>query len=410
MDSRIWGRLPQRILDRVIAFLPPPAFFRARCVCKRWYGLLFSAAFLELYLHLSPRHRHYFLFFTHNKSAKSYVQLQDSMKSSNANNTSSSSSSSSSSLSLLSQAFLFDPYELAWYKLSSLANLVPAGSFAPAASSGGLVCYVSNEAGAKSLLLCNPMLGSLTQLPPTVRPRLFPSVGLAVTPTAVDVTVAGDDLISPYAVKNLTSESFHIDAGGFFSLWGSSSAPLPRLCSFESSRIVHVDGKFYTMNYNPFSVLAQDISSSAWWKIQAPMRRFLRSPSLVESRGRLLLVAAVEKSQLNVPRSLRVWGLQPCGAAWAEVERMPQQLYAQFAEAEAGNGFCCVGHGEFVLVLVRGADRALLFDMATKVWQWVPPCPYSGGGGIGELHGFAYEPRLATPVTGLLDHLTQLSF
>jgi len=31
------------------------------------------------------------------------------------------------------------------------------------------------------------------------------------------------------------------------------------------------------------------------------MRRFLRSPNLAEYKGKLLLVAAVEKSKLNVP-------------------------------------------------------------------------------------------------------------
>lgn len=390
MDGRIWSKLPQRLLDRVIAFLSPPAFFRVRCVCKRWYGLLFSPAFLELYLQLSPHRHHWFLFFKH-KSLKNYVNLTKTTNDDNNNNTTS-----------CAEAFLFDPYDLSWYKLS-LSDLIPSG-FSPASSSGGLICYVSCEAGPKGLILCNPILGSLIQIPPTLRPRLFPSIGLAVSPTSIDVTIAGDDLISPYAVKNLTSESFHIDGGGFYSLWGTSSS-LPRLCSFESGRMVHVEGRFYSMNYSPFNILAHDISSNSWWKIQAPMRRFLRSPCLVESKGKLLLVAAVEKSQLNVPKSLRIWALQPCGTTWFEMERMPQQLYIQFAEVENGNGFYCVGHGEFVVIIVVGTEKALLFDMETKRWQWIPPCPYVNGGG-GELHGFAYEPRLATPVTGLLDQLT----
>lgn len=393
MDGRIWSKLPQRLLDRVIAFLSPPAFFRARCVCKRWYGLLFSTSFLELYLQISPHQRHWFLFFKH-KSLKNYILN----KNNNSNNADINTDMSSSC-----EAFLFDPYDLSWCKLS-LANLIPSG-FSPASSSGGLVCYVSYEAGPKSLILCNPILGSLIQLPPTIRSRLFPSVGLAVTPTSIDVTITGDDLISPYAVKNLTSESFHMDGGGFYSIWGISSA-LPRLCSFESGRMVHVQGKFYSMNYSPFSILAHDISSNSWWKIQAPMRRFLRSPSLVESKGKLLLVAAVEKSQLNVPKSLRIWGLQSCGTTWFEMERMPQELYFQFGEIENGNGFYCVGHGEFVVIMVMGTEKALLFDMGTKRWQWIPPCPYVNGGGDTELHCFAYEPRLATPVTGLLHQLT----
>ena len=406
MDTRIWSKLPQRLLDRVLAFLPPPAFFRARSVCKRWYALLFSDAFLELYLQVSPRH-HWFLFFKH-KNLKSYIYRNstsgggvggDQQGDDNVN------------FRAPCEGYLFDPYDITWYRLSFA--LVPPG-FSPASSSGGLVCWVSDEAGPKGLILCNPILGSLTQMPPTLRPRLFPSIGLTVSPSSIDVTVAGDDMISPFAVKNLTAENFHIDGGGFFSIWGTTSS-LPRLCSLESGRMVYVGGKFYCMNFSPFSVLAHDVAGNIWCKIQAPMRRFLRSPNLVESKGKLLLVAAVEKSKLNVPKSFRLWSLQSCGTTWVEVERMPQQLYVQFAELECGNGFDCVGHGEFIVIMIRGSDKALLFDICRKMWQWIPPCPYSSqGAGIGgssngrdsELHGFAYEPRLATPVTGLLDHLT----
>ncbi|KAE9601032.1 hypothetical protein Lal_00039182 [Lupinus albus] len=384
LNSRIWSKLPQRLIDRIIAFLPLPAFFRARCVCKRWYSLLFNNNFLELYLQVSPQ-RHWFIFFK-NKTRKSYIYK---------NNNGGSGAGSSC------EGYLFDPYDIAWYRISFA--LVPSG-FSPASSSAGLLCWVSDEAGPKSMLLCNPILGSLTQLlPPTLRPRLFPSIGLTITPTCIDVTVAGDDMISPYAVKNLTSETFHIDGGGFYSIWGTTCS-LPRLCSLESGRMVHAEGKFYCMNCSPFSVLSYDISSNTWFKIQAPMRRFLRSPSLVECEGKLLLVAAVEKSKLNVPKSLRVWSLQGCGTMWVESERMPQQLYVQFSELEAGNGFECVGNGEFIVIMIKRTDKVLLFDISNKRWQWIPSCPYTATDGF-ELHGFAYEPRLATPVTGLLDQL-----
>ncbi|KAL6971865.1 hypothetical protein U1Q18_031550, partial [Sarracenia purpurea var. burkii] len=122
----------------------------------------------------------------------------------------------------------------------------------------------------------------------------------------------------------------------------------------------------------------------------------------------MILVAAVEKSKLNVPKSLRLWGLQSCGTSWVEIDRMPQQLYVQFEEVEGGRGFSCVGHGEFIVVTVRGSsDKAVLFDFHRKRWLWIPPCPFAHGGGGegGELHGFAFEPRLATPVTGLLHQL-----
>lgn len=166
---------------------------------------------------------------------------------------------------------------------------------------------------------------------------------------------------------------------------------------------MHLNGKFYSMNFSPFSVLCHDILTNTWCKIQAPMRRFLRSPNLVEIKDKLVLIAAVEKSKLNVPKSLRLWALNECGGAWVEIERMPQQLFMQFAEEEGGRGFNCVGNGEYVCVCIRGSEKAVLFDFGRKRWVWIPPCPYNNGG---ELVGFAYEPKLATPVTGLLDQLT----
>ena len=88
---------------------------------------------------------------------------------------------------------------------------------------------------------------------------------------------------------------------------------------------------------------------------------------------------------------------------------MPQQLYHQFSEVEGNHGFDCVGNGEFIAFMIRGSEKAVLFDTYRKTWQWIPPCPFLGGEGEeegSELHGFAYEPRIATPVTTLLDQLT----
>ncbi|KAI3784518.1 hypothetical protein L1987_43617 [Smallanthus sonchifolius] len=400
MDSRIWSRLPQRLIDRVIAFLPPPAFFRARSVCRRWYSLLFSHTFLQMYLQINPK-PYFFIFFKQKTTnPKTTTTTTTIFKHNN-----------TTAAAVPEEGYIFDPETLSWHRL--VFPHVPSG-FSPVCSSGGLVCWVSDEAGSKGLLLSNPLFPSLlTPLPSTLRPRLFPSIGLTITNSSIDVMVAGDDMISPYAVKNLTTESFHIDLGGFYSIWGTTSS-LPRLCSLESGKMVYVQqtAKFYCMNYSPFSVLGYDMGRNEWCKIQAPMRRFLRSPSLVESRGKLVLIAAVEKSKLNVPRSLRMWALQSCGTTWVEIERMPQQLYAQFAELEGGRGFTCVGNGEFVVVVITGtgAENALLFDFVRKRWVWMPRCPYvGGGGGGGELNGFAYVPRLATPVTGLLDQLTTLN-
>ncbi|KAL9236438.1 hypothetical protein vseg_011111 [Gypsophila vaccaria] len=429
MDPRIWSRIPQPLLDRILACLPTPAFFRARSVCKRWYALLFSNTFLQLYLQVCPNF-HWFIFFPH-KSPKPTTTNLNMFRSNNSTGGDSDISTGAAGDNnnnggscLPTRAYLFDPYEVKWHTISF--PLIPLG-FSPAASSAGLICWMSDEPGQKNMFLHNPISGSMTQMPQTLRPRLYPSVGLSITPSSILMTLAGDDLISPYAVKNLTTETFHVDSSGFYSMWDTTSC-LPRLCSLESGQMVHTTGRFYCMDYSPYSVLTYDLGSNTWWKIQAPMRRFLRSPSLVAAAGshsisRLLLVAAVEKSKLNVPRSLRVWALQGCGTQWVEVERMPQQLFAQFEQVECGRGFHCVGHGEFIVIMIKGINKGLLFDFERKSWVWMPNYPtnhtscalnhtlnhdYGGHNDeiISDLHGFAYQPTLVAPVTALLQHLS----
>ncbi|KAI3948468.1 hypothetical protein MKW98_019218 [Papaver atlanticum] len=362
MNSKIWSKLPETLVDRVIAFLPPPAFFDARSVCKRWSNLLISNSFIEMYLCISSsaRQRHtWFLFFKHKKLKK--------------HNSSS------------REGYLFDPNEMKWYKIS-FGSVIPSG-FSPCSSSGGLICWVSDI--YHSILMMNTIT--------TRTPRLFPSVGLNVTNSSLDVVVAGDDLISQFNVKNVSSEIYHVyssGGGGGYSLWGGTTSELPEKCSLQpGGKMVFVDGKFHCMSYSPFNISGYDVGLNEWFEIEAPMRRHLRSPNLVECRGRLVLVAAVEKSKLKVPKSLRMWQKK-----WLEAEKMTQNLYKQFSEAggDGDEGFDCVGNGNFIIITLPGSDNMLLFDFYQKAWQWIPPCPYSGGDG--GLRGFAYEPQLFTPI------------
>ncbi|KAI3851667.1 hypothetical protein MKX03_022312 [Papaver bracteatum] len=405
MNSKIWSKLPETLVDRVIAFLPPPAFFDARSVCKRWSNLLISNSFIEMYLSISSsaRERHtWFLFFKH-KKLKSYIHGNDYKQREKEDNSSS------------REGYLFDPNEMKWYKIS-FGSVIPSG-FSPCSSSGGLICWVSDVAGIKNLILCNPLLVKIyhsilmMNTITTRTPRLFPSVGLNVTNSSLDVVVAGDDLISQFNVKNLSSEIYHVYSsgdGGGYSLWGGTTSALPEKCSLQpGGKMVFVDGKFYCMSYSPFNISGYDVGLNEWFEIEAPMRRHLRSPNLVECRGRLVLIAAVEKSKLKVPKSLRMWVLQRSSSTtctnnqqkkWLEAEKMPQNLYKQFSEAggDGDEGFDCVGNGNFIIITLPGSDNMLLFDFYQKAWQWIPPCPYSGGDG--GLRGFAYEPQLFTPI------------
>ncbi|KAI4970040.1 hypothetical protein ZWY2020_000954 [Hordeum vulgare] len=334
--TRVWRRLPQPLLDRVLACLPTPSFLRARAVCRRFYHLLFS-----------------------------------------------------------SRALLVPP---------PLLIPAPAAGFSPAAASAGLLAFLSDASGHKTLLLANPITRLLAALPLGPTQRLSPTVGLAAGSTSIIAVVAGDDLVSPFAVKNISVDTFVADAASVPSpgFWTPSSL-LPRLSSLDPrAGMAFVAGRFYCMSSSPFAVLVFDVAGNAWSKVQPPMRRFLRSPALVELGGgregpgsaRVGLVASVEKSRLNVPRSVRVWTLRGRGAsgggggAWSEVARMPQDVHAQFAVAEGGRGFECAAHGDFIVLAPRSGPAAvpvpttvLVFDSRRDEWRWAPPAHTSGTAG-----------------------------
>ncbi|CAL5039825.1 unnamed protein product [Urochloa decumbens] len=410
MDPRVWRRLPQPLLDRVLACLPTPSFLRLRASCRRFYGLLYSSPFLHSHLLLSP-HLPFFAF----------------------------------AFPSASHLLLLDPTATTWSRLPlplppppPPGAAVAAAAFSPAAASAGLIAFLSDASGHKTLLLANPITRLLAPLPLCPNARLSPTVGLAAGPTSFIAVVAGDDLVSPFAVKNISADTFVADAAsdppsGF---WAPSSL-LPRLSSLDPrAGMAFAAGRFYCMSSSPFAVLVFDVAANVWSKVQPPMRRFLRSPALVELGGgrereaRVALVAAVEKSRLSVPRSVRVWTLRGGGGhhagaavaaaavgggggggAWTEVARMPPDVHAQFAAAEGGRGFECAAHGDFVVLAPRGPPATtpvLVFDSSNDEWRWAPPCPYPyagpgiGGGGAG-FRVFAFEPRLATPAIGLLD-------
>lgn len=362
LDERLWSRLPEKLVERVLACLPLPSFFRMRLVCKRWYHLLFSDSFLEVCAKVSPPRPWFLLFRPGNWS----------------------------------EAFVFDPIAKLWLRIS-LSFLPPR--FNVVASAGGLLCCISEAAGCKTVLICNPITRACVQLPCTLKERFVPTVGLVADreSKAYRVVVAGDDLISPFAVKNLTTELYDSRC----QLWKTTS-PLPRLCNLESGKTTYANGFFYCMNYSPFSVLAYDTEQGVWSKIQAPMRRFLRTPNLVECRGRLVLVAAVEKNKLNVPKSIRIWGLQHSKTGWVELERMPQSLYEEFMRVSGEKAFSCIGHGNLILITLSDSPDMLMYDFYEKVWRWSPRCPFlSAPTSDASRHGFLafpFDPRLEASV------------
>lgn len=68
-----WSRLPEEIGKRVLSFLPVPALFRCRSVCKRWNEVVRKASFLQL-CDLNGRNKSH-LFITHHLNLDGFSWL-----------------------------------------------------------------------------------------------------------------------------------------------------------------------------------------------------------------------------------------------------------------------------------------------------------------------------------------------
>ena len=205
MDPRVWGRLPQPLVDRVLACLPTPSFLRLRAACRRFCNLIYSSPFLHSHLLLSP----HLPFFAFAVPSAGYLLLLDPTR----------------------------PQAPSWSRLPLPLPVAPGAghqAFSPAAASAGLLAFLSDASGHKTLLLSNPITRLLAPLPLCPTARLSPTVGLAAGPTSFIAVIAGDDLVSPFAVKNISADTFVADAASVppSGFWAPSSI-LPRLSSLD---------------------------------------------------------------------------------------------------------------------------------------------------------------------------------
>lgn len=54
LEGSVWGDLPEELVDRVLAWLPPVCLFRLRGVCRKWNSVLNECGFLNLLLSFLP--------------------------------------------------------------------------------------------------------------------------------------------------------------------------------------------------------------------------------------------------------------------------------------------------------------------------------------------------------------------
>ncbi|MED6144855.1 hypothetical protein PIB30_019475 [Stylosanthes scabra] len=129
-DSFSMDELNEDLLERILSWLPTSAFFRLNCVSKRWKSAANSASF-KLACSRVPSRDPLFLMVSPN----------------------------------LNQSVVFDSAENSWKRLNHPRHLREDSNQGcmPVAASGGLVCYRKSSG---NFIVCNPVTGSCSELPP----------------------------------------------------------------------------------------------------------------------------------------------------------------------------------------------------------------------------------------------------
>ncbi|KAJ7196310.1 hypothetical protein O6H91_20G024400 [Diphasiastrum complanatum] len=374
MDDQIWRQLPEDCIDRILAKMPLPSIFRFRPVCKRWNFFIFSDAFFCLQSEITSR-PHRFLLCSHGRVACIY--------------------------SFISQQWHF----LSLPKFISPITVAPVSLVS---ASGSLLCYGNLVAECTTLFICSPFTKTLRNLPVMQRIRLIHKVSMIADPStnSYKIMVAGenrDPFTNPHTYS-LFTEIYHSVSDS----WTMAGCPPAEAKFGATDPGVWCSGVFYCITELPYGVLAFNLKREQWQEVRAPMPSCLSSPSLLEHRGRLLMVGRVchsqgaQRKRESMPevKSIRIWELRSGDQRedqWVEIQKMPTNLCMEFMKSVKPNTpIVCVGVENLVCLATQLSPQVLVHDLSNEHWHWLPRDPLFPKCRNFHLLGFSLKPRLET--------------
>jgi hypothetical protein len=389
------GDLHDDMLERVLARLPPAAYFRLRAVCRRWRAAAASPTFLDACARVLSRDPW-------------FLMLSDSG----------------------SGPVAFDAAGRSWNRCRAAAPGAEAA--VPVAASGGLVLYRAPATGA--LTVANPLTGASRALPsppPLQSAQQLQAIamyGADAGPYRValfagdlpDLSMAVFDSSSdswegplPLARKAEGSSSCYPDApaqqGGaddtvyFLSKSGDVvSTNMQRSASKQYSSVVvpspaRRDGDAHAVAYflsYSGTVVACDTARRTFAELPRILPVYFEYSIDVVACG--AAAYAVVLSEYLDTASLRVWEF--AGGAWRQVAAMPPAMSHGFHGTRADIN--CVGHGDRLMVYVTSAEASGCFmcDVASNQWEELPKYVNGDGEANEFLAAFSFEPRVEITV------------
>lgn len=352
LESSVWGDLPEELVDRILAWLPPLFVIRLQGVCKRWHGILNERGFLRLLSQL-PTHGPCFLMTQKNGDFWHSAVYSHPMG--------------------------------AWHSLPLICT--PKKAHSLIASAGGLLCFSALEGRHDELFVCNPLRRECKQLPGMHHIRQLGFVNMFMDRksrcyrivAAGDYSYMGSGRPLPTEVYDSKSDTWTV----------YKSVPLGNL---HSSKSAFCNGRLYCLTSSPCGLVAFDMDRGMWESIPVRMPRSLLDAFLVAGEcGRLLLVGRV--GLYSVHQSMRMWDLNLQQMDWIEVGKMPHTLFKSLLKSSA-ESFQCFGQGNFICFSAQKQQKWLVYDSFKKFWHWFGGCPLLSGSPGKRLRGIFFEPRL----------------
>ncbi|PSS03981.1 F-box/kelch-repeat protein [Actinidia chinensis var. chinensis] len=359
--------LPDDLLERILAYLPIASIFRAGCVCKRWYDIVWSRRFLWNFSRVLSQKPWYFMFTSSDEPI----------------------------------GYAYDPILRKWYGIE-LPSIETSNWFI--ASSGGLVSFMDNESRSE-LYVCNPITKHCRRLeqPPGLKFSDYSALAISVNRTSHSYNISvvkskqvpGDFFLWDLSIHVYDSETL---------MWVT---PLTEVLTGwrGGDESVICDGVLYFLIYsmgggspeNRHGLIAYNLSSrlspGLLTRSSIPVPCSLTCGRLMNLKEKVAMVGGIGKQDRpDIIKGIGIWILN--GKEWQEIARMPHKFFQGFGEFD--DVFASSGTDDLIYIQSYGAPALLVFDMNQKQWRWSQKCPVTKKFPLQLFTGFCFEPRLET--------------
>ncbi|KAJ1430154.1 Leucine-rich repeat domain superfamily [Sesbania bispinosa] len=382
--------LNEDLFERVLSWLPTSAFFRLTSVCKRWKSAAASVSFKHACSHV-PSRDPWFLMVAPN----------------------------------LNQSIIFDSAENSWKRLNHPRLLHDDSNRCcmPVAASGGLVCYRTLSG---NFIVCNPVIGSCSELPPLHFASENQSLNAIVMSTAFKDQISYKIVLVFGELPNLLFKVYNSSSG----CWEDEIALRRKVddnsmdCDSTDGNVVYFLSKAgnvvaSSMQRSPSKQYSSVITNKDGQEIvyflsssgtvvacNLTCKCFIEYPRLlplfteysidvVECDGELLVVLL---SEFFESTSLRVWKYDEANRCWQQIAAMPAAMSHEWYGKKADIN--CVGAGDRIFICLNSPEICtyIMCDLATNKWVELPKCCMNGEV-IEFTSAFSFEPRIEASVS-----------